>query len=952
MKRKIKAFETIIILAMFVSSVFLPAKITAYANNLPSLICIDSPQNNSMQSNSQISISGWSLNAQGVQKVQIYVDGAYRQDATTRISRPDVDKVYPGYTGGTTSGYSTNLDISSLSVGAHTVTVKSVGNDGSITTQDVQVYKVPSNGKNMSSLLCVDTPQNNSKVASLNNQLTVSGWSLDGYGVQKVQVYVDGTYKQDATIGVSRPDVNNVYPGYVGGTTSGYSTNLDISSLSGGVHTITVKSIGNDGQVQSKNVNVNKVTAQTMPARVCVDTPNNLKTSSNQITVSGWALDLYGVQKVQVYVDGTYKQDATTGISRPDVNNVYPGYAGGTASGYSTNLDISSLSVGSHTVTVKGVGNDGNVTSQDEQIYKIPSDGKNMSSLICVDTPQNSSNVASLNNQLTVSGWSLDGYGVQKVQVYLDGNYKGNATSGTTRPDVNKIYPQYVNSSSSGYNYNLDISSISDGVHTITVKSVGNDGQVQSQNVNVNKVSSQTMPEKICVDAPNSLQTNSGQITVSGWSLDVYGVQKVQVYVDGTYKQDASIGISRPDVNNVYPGYTGGGTSGYSTNLDISSLSTGVHTITVNSIGNDGSKTSENAYIYKLANGVSVMPSRICVDAPSDGTFYKNQPGQVTVKGWSLDVFGIKKVQVYFDNNYSGDATIGISRTDVNNVYPGYTNGVNSGFSYNLNLSNISDGVHTITVNSIGNGGGVTTQNIKIYKFSFNGQTTLYNVSLQGMVNAQMNYGQPVTESGYSWVGADRNTVQYYVDPMNFMDNYGVYQFLRLDYMQGVTAADLNNILAGKGVLAGKGADFLAAAQQSNVNPVYLVSHALLETANGTSTLATGVSVNGRATYNLFGIGAYDSNPITMGARYAYNQGWFSVNDAIYGGAKWISADYINNSSYKQNTLYKMRWNPASPANHQYATDVRWAYNQIYNIKKLINMVQNPVLQFDVPRYN
>ena len=82
---------------------------------------------------------------------------------------------------------------------------------------------------------------------------------------------------------------------------------------------------------------------------------------------------------------------------------------------------------------------------------------------------------------------------------------------------------------------------------------------------------------------------------------------------------------------------------------------------------------------------------------------------------------------------------------------------------------------------------------------------------------------------------------------------------------------------------------------------MYLVSHALLETGNGTSDLATGISVNGKTVYNMFGIHAYDSDANYYGSQYAYNQGWFSVDEAIKGGAEFISGLYINNPNYWEN---------------------------------------------------
>jgi beta-N-acetylglucosaminidase len=206
------------------------------------------------------------------------------------------------------------------------------------------------------------------------------------------------------------------------------------------------------------------------------------------------------------------------------------------------------------------------------------------------------------------------------------------------------------------------------------------------------------------------------------------------------------------------------------------------------------------------------------------------------------------------------------------------------------------------------------------------------------------------------------------MNPNNFKNSdQGIYQFLKLSYMDGISADDLNNILKGKGILEGKGSVFIEAGRANNVNPIYLVSHALLETGNGTSKLANGIYVNqihseagnvdgtasnveGKTVYNMFGIGAYDSNANLWGSERAYNEGWFSVDSAIIGGAKFIGKSYIN-SSYKQDTIYKMRWN-VNYVQHQYATDIAWANSQCYNIKKLVDQCNNSKIYFEIPVYN
>ena len=178
-----------------------------------------------------------------------------------------------------------------------------------------------------------------------------------------------------------------------------------------------------------------------------------------------------------------------------------------------------------------------------------------------------------------------------------------------------------------------------------------------------------------------------------------------------------------------------------------------------------------------------------------------------------------------------------------------------------------------------------------------------------------------------------------------------MFQFLILSGKSGVTVTDLGYILKGKGILDGTEMVFFQASRSNNINEIFLTSLSLHETGNGTSQLANGVEFNGKRVYNMFGIGAIDSNPIYKGAEYAYNHGWFTPEEAIIGGAYFVAGNYVNNSNYYQDTLYKMRWNPGAPGKHQYATDIGWASKQTSFIRQFYNQINIYSLRFDIPLY-
>ncbi|WP_404455667.1 S-layer homology domain-containing protein [Virgibacillus necropolis] len=231
---------------------------------------------------------------------------------------------------------------------------------------------------------------------------------------------------------------------------------------------------------------------------------------------------------------------------------------------------------------------------------------------------------------------------------------------------------------------------------------------------------------------------------------------------------------------------------------------------------------------------------------------------------------------------------------------------------------------------------------------------TNYTIDFQNMISKQVSANPKVDGAGI--YRASRDLVAYYLNPNNFSRGTSSYlQFLSLSQSTGLKVQELNEkVLAGKGILEGHADAFIEAGQRYGINEVYLISHALHETGNGTSKLATGIKVNGKMTYNMFGVGARDECPNTCGAQRAYDEGWFTPRAAIIGGAKFIGKNYVNAG---QDTLYKMRWNPyglqkEGYATHQYATHVSWAVLQTNSIQKIYNLLDTYVLKFDVPTFN
>jgi hypothetical protein len=68
-------------------------------------------------------IHGWALSEEGVERIEVFVDGEYAFDVPYGDPRTDIEKAFPDINGSGTSGFSVPFRYSTLSAGQHTVSV-------------------------------------------------------------------------------------------------------------------------------------------------------------------------------------------------------------------------------------------------------------------------------------------------------------------------------------------------------------------------------------------------------------------------------------------------------------------------------------------------------------------------------------------------------------------------------------------------------------------------------------------------------------------------------------------------------------------------------------------------------------------------------------------------------------------------------------------------------------
>lgn len=341
--------------------------------------------------------------------------------------------------------------------------------------------------------------------------LPITGWALDDDGVERVELYVDGVVAGLADYGRNRPDVELVFPGYPDGALVGFGMFLDTTLYSNDLHQISARVTSNiTGEqtwLNSVTIQINNDTSNLAPfGAITFPNPSSefygtcdLSDSSRRLSVvSGWALDVgiengdTGVKYVELLINGgLYANTVTSCFSDPDwggltncyglqsldVERIFPTVANSPHARFRFVLDVGWLiseigySQGFHEITIRSGDYYGNVAN----IAEIPvaffcdENTGNEGSFGFIDHPDNGELIHGIKD---IYGWVLDGEGVAEVQIWLDGQWVGDAAFGLSRPDVSSVYPGYPDSLAPGWIFLLDTTLTSDGLHHVQAVAV------------------------------------------------------------------------------------------------------------------------------------------------------------------------------------------------------------------------------------------------------------------------------------------------------------------------------------------------------------------------------------------------------------------------------------------------------------------------------------------------
>jgi len=490
-----------------------------------------------------VKVTGWVLDFNAIDKVELFVDGVFANRADTNLPRADVLEVFPSYANSANPrpGFVSSFLASRFSNGAHAISIR-VTEANQSTFQIGPITVIVDNTINQAPFGFIDIPAPN-LLEGTDGPFPVSGWAIDDEDVDHIDFLMDGQIvagavgrglPSTAIYGTTRPDVAAAFPDVPNSLYSGFQANIDTSKLINGIHQLSVRVTDNRGAsrvIGTRNIQVINNGANLAPfgqidfpldksSLFCsvIDvgipspcTPDVCNFSLTNI-VAGWALDVGSrldagqVSYVELLLDGAIIANTRTdctqaangslvncyGINRPDVARSYSGYVNADNAGFLFSFGL----VSTRSAEASVCGNLISIVLPTGEVRGCTLPGKHTLAVRVGDEEE-----------------TVTQLGAMSVEVLCD----------PTGAD----FPAF------GY-----------------------------------------------IDTPSDYQFINGIFNVFGWAFDFNGVQRIEVDVDGQVVGTAAYGLSRPDVPSKDPRVPSVSV-GFSFLLDTTRLSDSEHDLVI-----------------------------------------------------------------------------------------------------------------------------------------------------------------------------------------------------------------------------------------------------------------------------------------------------------------------------------------------------------------------------------
>lgn len=552
-----------------------------------------------------------------------------------------------------------------------------------------------------------------------NNQLQVSGWSATNQNINKDNHFIiayDSTSQQElgrtkVETPVARPDVKAVHNVY-NAENSGFNVNVSLNFDKMNNYRDAIKIISRYSGVPDGNSDYVDFVSQP----IIFDENNyahldDFSVQNGKLHVSGWNATNKAIQNPNHFLilfDRTInrevaRQKVTAGINRPDVEKAYPQVINANISGFDAAFDITTLNPNDEYQILSRYSNDDNGEGSYVTYWFKPQ-------RIAPANQFNSGHLDSFNiskaGKVTVSGWqatNLSNIQSNRFIILFDNTANHQIAStkitNTARPDVEKVYPQVLNATNSGYDVTFDLTQ--DQIaqllpnHSYSIVSRysadangnGNDKQhtdFRSTPITLNKTASYI----------DSISLNGNELNVRGWMASDASATQANPYLivlnngKEVTRQKLTL-VARPDVAKVYPDVYNSLDSGFNTTIkltvpQLNELTGNMQVLLRYSTAADGNPINNGGFTDQYSKNYATNGGSF--------DFVKVDNNQVAFSGWHVSDQATDKpyqwIIVLANGKEVGrqlissttNGFVSYNRPDVYNVNPAISNSSTSGF--------------------------------------------------------------------------------------------------------------------------------------------------------------------------------------------------------------------------------------------------------------------------------
>ena len=337
-------------------------------------------------------LHGWALDDNGVEAIDIYVDGVIDGRANYGRTRPEVTRKFPGFPDSAHPGWVYQLDTTHYLNGNHSVSARILSKSGEVVNLKARRFQFGNVTHALDPFGAIEFPKHQAELrghcnlANPNRRWSIiSGYALDpglqeaDTGVGYVELLLDGAIFANSNsdcfrltgvgqvncYGFRRLDLVPIFPRLKDAPHSGFRFAIDVGFLvtalgySEGSHRLSIRAGDVFEQISVVDEEVVTFSCDDVPGEVLnedsfgdIEQPFDGNLYSGTMRVKGWALDFEGVFRVEILVDAFNVGTAQYFLPKPQITPIFPGYPNSAFPGWEFSFDTTQFANGEHFLEV------------------------------------------------------------------------------------------------------------------------------------------------------------------------------------------------------------------------------------------------------------------------------------------------------------------------------------------------------------------------------------------------------------------------------------------------------------------------------------------------------------------------------------------------------------------------------------------------------------------------